>query len=212
MSVCECGPDRCAMRDGAIAGGRGHVILCRRHGAGGDDLLGKALSGIRVREPLGREVAEMNIRLAAHIMAVDVGVPQTLDVLRALVDELEMMAKPVVFGLSVDEAALGASVVDIERLLGEVLAITRTGMEYHFSRQPLVGEKWLATLAHIMAAQDHARIAGAFLGIEAMPAPTRTTTPTVAPASPAAGGAENDFDGKPHRVISRRPLSRRRPR
>lgn len=109
----------------------------------------------------------------------------------------------------VDEQALGESLVAIERLLGEAVAITREGMQEQFAaRVKGAGDRWLDAVSHLMAAQDHVRIAGIFMGVEAMPAPIRTTTPTPAAAvnypHPAA------ITSKP--AGSRRPLSRRRPR
>lgn len=54
----------------------------------GDGALTRALSGLPVREPLDAETAERDIRIFAQVMALDVGIPVTVDLLRRLADEL----------------------------------------------------------------------------------------------------------------------------
>jgi hypothetical protein len=55
----------------------------------GDKLLTDALSGLPVRDPINAQTAEIYIRSSANLLALDVGVPVTVDLLRRLADELE---------------------------------------------------------------------------------------------------------------------------
>lgn len=108
--------------------------------------------------------------------------------------------------MTIDSAALGASLVAIERMLDECKGITREGMEEHFAgSRGLVGGNWLDALSHLMSAQDHIRIAGAFLCVDGMP-PQRgvpVNVPTegeaVIPVEPAHKGTRSRRPAAPRR-------------
>lgn len=114
--------------------------------------------------------------------------------------------------MTADIQAIGADLVDIERRFGELLPQARACMEEQFRGGVTVaGTHWLDALGHMMAAQDHARLAGLFLGAD-MPSPSRTTTPRVVFAIDQADAPAMVEPAPPSLPRSRRPMSRRRPR